>query len=177
LRRAGVRARAVGWRDPWPFVLAVRRPDGVGADRLANAAGLAALGHASGIAIDVGTAVTIDVLLRRRFLGGLILPGFGLQAGALRAHTALLPLVSPGAGAPLLGADTRGAIAAGIGHGLRHAVAGATAALQARHPELRAVVLTGGGAELVAGALPRARSEPGLLVLGLRLLAASHGPS
>ncbi len=172
LRRAGSRARPVSWRHAWPFELAVGSPETVGVDRLANAAGLVALGYTSGIAIDVGTAVTIDVLLRRRFRGGLILPGGVLQARALHAHTALLPALAPRPGVPLLGTDTRAAVEAGIVHGLRHAVAGTTRALQARYPGLQTVVTTGGGAALLAGALAGARHEPGLLALGLRLLAS-----
>lgn len=173
LRRVwGRRAHHVDHRDPWPFALGIRAPWTLGADRLANVAGLCVLGLRSGIAVDAGTAVTIDVLARGRFVGGLILPGTALMAQALRTHTAQLPAVSVCAEVPLVGDATASALQAGIFHGLLHAVRGITSALSARLDNGARVVLTGGAAEPLAGALPRLQYEPDLLFLGLRRLQA-----
>jgi type III pantothenate kinase len=66
-----------------------------GVDRLANVA--AAIECAAGepaIVIDAGSAVTVEMVARGGvFLGGVILPGFRLQALALNRGTASLPLV------------------------------------------------------------------------------------
>ena len=164
------RPHRASWRDPWPFRLGIRTPQTLGVDRLANVAGLMALGLTDGIAVDAGTAVTIDVLERGRFVGGLILPGSALMARALHDHTAQLPLVQVGAPVPLVGVDTVSALQAGVQHGLAQALRGLTATLA--EPRRAHTVLTGGAAEVLAPSLPQARHVPDLLFLGLRLLQA-----
>ncbi len=170
------RVHRVGWRDPWPFRLDIRHPETVGADRLANVAGAMALGHTTCIVVDAGTAVTIDVLRHRRFIGGLILPGPALAARALHAHTESLPALVPETQAALLGTDTASAMQAGIHHGMLHAVDGITRALRARLGRGTRVVLTGGASAALAAALPHADLEPDLLLHGLRLLWARRAP-
>ena len=174
-RGLGRRVHRVGWRDPWPFRLDIRHPQTVGADRLANVAGSMALGHTTGIVVDAGTAVTIDVLRHRRFIGGLILPGPALAARALHAHTESLPPLVPQTHAALLGTDTASAMQAGIHHGMLHAVDGITRALRAQLGRRTRVLLTGGGSAVLAAALRHADFEPDLLLHGLRLLWA-HEP-
>jgi len=176
-RRCGLRqVHRLSWDDPWPFAIAVRNPSTLGVDRLANIAGLCALGHQDGIAIDVGTAITIDVLRGGRFEGGLILPGFDLQLGALHARTAALPGLEWSATAPRVGRDTVAALQAGVLHPTAAGVAAVAARLGAELPALAAVILTGGAAFAVAPWLAgRAREEPGLMTLGLRTVAARLG--
>ena len=171
-RGLGRRVHRVGWRDPWPFRLDIRHPETIGADRLANVAGLMALGHTTAIVVDAGTAVTIDVLRHRRFIGGLILPGPSLMARALHAHTESLPPLVPRTQAALLGTDTASAMQAGIQHGMLHAVDGITRCLRARLGRGTRVVLTGGASSELASALAHADFEPDLLLHGLRLLWA-----
>ncbi len=171
-RSHGRRVHRAGWRDAWPFRLDVRHPETVGADRLANVAGLIALGHTTGIVIDAGTAVTIDVLRHRRFVGGLILPGPVLMARALHAHTEQLPPLVLQTPAALIGDDTPSAMQAGIYYGMVHAVDGITAALRAQLGARTRVVLTGGGGFDLAQTLLHAEFDPDLLFHGLRLLWA-----
>jgi type III pantothenate kinase len=174
LRRAGARrVHPVSWRDPWPFRLSLAHPDTVGADRLANVAGLAAMGLKSGVAIDAGTAVTIDVLRQGRFVGGLILPGPALMSEALHAHTALLPRVAWRGPAVLIGDDTESALRAGIVHGWTQAIAGILRKLRSQLGSESVMVVTGGQATDVAAAIPGLRVEPDLMFQGLRLLAAA----
>jgi len=60
-----------------------------GVDRLANALALRTLHGRPACAIDVGTAVTLEVVDRRgAFVGGAILPGIALQYAALAKGTA-----------------------------------------------------------------------------------------
>lgn len=176
LQRAGVRRiHPVSWRDPWPFGLEVREPATLGVDRMANVAGLVALGSRSGLAIDAGTAVTVDVLERGRLHGGLILPGGELLARALHDCTSQLPRVDVGGPAPpLVGRDTRSALRAGIHHGVARGVGAIAARLLAQLGPGACAVFTGAqGAQLaVASELPAPRYEPDLLILGLRALGA-----
>lgn len=59
-------------------------PHEIGADRLANAAGVIALGSPPAIIADFGTATTFDVINGDgTYLGGAIAPGVGTAAGEL----------------------------------------------------------------------------------------------
>ncbi len=70
------------------------KPAEIGQDRLANAAGAAALGPLPAVVIDLGTAVTFDIVTRRGgYEGGIITPGPALMTRYLHEHTAQLPLV------------------------------------------------------------------------------------
>jgi type III pantothenate kinase len=70
------------------------RPREIGADRLANAAGAHALFGSPAIVIDLGTAVTFDIVTQSRgYEGGIIAPGVELMRRYLHEQTALLPLL------------------------------------------------------------------------------------
>jgi type III pantothenate kinase len=178
-RHFGGRIHRAGWRDPWPFRIGVRAPATLGADRLANTAGLMALGHASGVAIDAGTAITFDVLDRGRLRGGLILPGFALVADALHDHTAQLPRVQPLPTPDLVGTDTGSALRAGIHHGVTGGVVAIAAAVQRTLGRGAPVVFTGGDGERLCAEcpLPGARFEPDLLLAGMRLVGQRIFPA
>ena len=92
-----------------------RRPETVGADRLAQASAAWVRTQGPCVVVAMGTAVTIDVVNGRgEFLGGLIAPGLRLMARALHEHTALLPEVEPVRLQSPLGRHTTEAIQAGI---------------------------------------------------------------
>ena len=176
LRAAGVtRVHVARWSDPWPFAIDVDEPRRVGIDRLANVAGFLARGFREGVIVDAGTAITIDVVKRGAFAGGLILPGLGLAAAALHAHTALLPLVDAAAppAPPLIGRNTRQAIRAGIRHTTVRGVRAVAADLARQLGPLARVVYTGGqGSAFRPG---RGGLDPDLQARGLRVLAALRG--
>jgi type III pantothenate kinase len=68
------------------------RPKEIGADRLANAAGAQLLFGAPAVVIDLGTAVTFDIITQSRgYEGGIIAPGVELMRRYLHEQTALLP--------------------------------------------------------------------------------------
>jgi len=82
-----------------------------GADRLAAAL---ALRPGPGVAIDAGTAVTVDLVDGAgRFVGGFIAPGPSAAAAGLAARTALLPDLGGDVVPIAPGAETRAALAAG----------------------------------------------------------------
>ncbi len=68
-------------------------PREIGADRLANVFAARKLYGENVIALDFGTAITIDVLQHGNFTGGAILPGFRTSMLALFSNTAQLPQV------------------------------------------------------------------------------------
>ena len=68
------------------------RPNEIGQDRLANAAGARALSELPAIVIDMGTAVTFDIVTRAHgYEGGIIAPGVELMRRYLHEQTAQLP--------------------------------------------------------------------------------------
>ena len=80
-------------------------PAEIGEDRLANAVGAKALYGAPVVVIDMGTAVTFDVVSSQGYEGGIITPGLEIMVRYLHEQTALLPeldkrdlLVSKGIG-------------------------------------------------------------------------------
>lgn len=96
------------------------KPETIGADRLANAAGGVVKYGAPLIVADFGTALTFDIVTRERgYIGGVIAPGLPLMTDYLHERTALLPHVAPGGACPKIGRSTRGAIQIGARIGYR----------------------------------------------------------
>jgi type III pantothenate kinase len=89
------KAQKMGRDFPPAIANRYRPPSAAGMDRLANAAAAWARARRACVVIDLGTAITVDVVRDGAFVGGMIAPGWGLQAGALHEHTALLPRATP----------------------------------------------------------------------------------
>lgn len=158
--------------------LAVDSPETVGKDRLfaARAAWDLARPKAA-VVVDVGTAMTVDLVRDGAFQGGAIAPGPSLLAHALGAGAAQLYEIEPKPGAPALGRDTRAALEAGVVVGLRGAArALVEELLEAAGPGAR-VFVTGGARCLLLeprGFLPGVEvlEVPDLVHLGLVLAGA-----
>jgi type III pantothenate kinase len=150
------------------------RPEEIGQDRLANCIGAQVLHGAPAIVIDMGTAVTFDILTENGYEGGIIAPGLGIMTRYLHEQTALLPALDP---ADLLvstsiGKSTLDAMRLGCAVGfsgmiaaLLNTVLGELDAWGVPDP---AIFATGGP----AGALPRVwrhriRWEPDITLRGL----------
>ena len=156
----------IGKEVPVPIIVLTDEPERVGADRLLNA--LAAYsrckprsnelerGKGPAVVVDVGTAITFDIVSRRgEFLGGLIAPGMRISALALGQYTALLPKVTIKRPHGLFGKNTEEAIRSGIYWGAVGMISGVTALLRKRLGENTSLFLTGGGAPFLASHLPR----------------------
>jgi len=95
-----------------------RKPKQVGQDRLVNAYAGVMLYGAPLIAVDFGTAVTFDVVSRKKeYLGGMILPGLGISLDALNQRTALLPKIKLSKPKEFIGRDTKSSMLSGIVYG------------------------------------------------------------
>ncbi len=125
----------------------------IGADRLANAAGLQSYDRLPAIAVDLGTAVTYEVLCQggrgAYFAGGVIAPGLSALARALNESTAQLPLVDARIDAPVLAQDTISALRAGVHYGYMGMIRETLASLSRAWDSQPLVVLTGGDAARV----------------------------
>ena len=90
------------------------KPEQIGADRLANAAGVHTLYGSPAIVIDLGTAVTFDaVAANATYLGGVIAPGLASMTNNLAKRTALLPKIELTEPANAIGKSTTEAMLVG----------------------------------------------------------------
>ncbi|MEO0078446.1 MAG: type III pantothenate kinase, partial [candidate division WOR-3 bacterium] len=121
----------------------------LGADRICDAVGAWHLHHDNCIALDFGTAVTVNVVLAEgSFAGGLILPGPDLMLAGLARSTALLPRVELRRKLELIGRTTCAAIQAGVFHILACGLRGVIDEFERATSRSFRVVLTGGRAKL-----------------------------
>ncbi|RDD29954.1 pantothenate kinase [Prosthecochloris sp. ZM] len=111
------------------------------------------------IAVDIGTAMTFDVLDSSHcYRGGMILPGIDLMAFSLHDRTARLPLVRISDSASLLGRSTESCIRSGIYWGCIKQVDGILGEirdfLQTETGDTDVeVLMTGGNCRMVASGL------------------------
>jgi type III pantothenate kinase len=126
-------------------------PQEIGADRLANVIAAKKEYGDDVIAIDFGTAITIDVLQKGDFTGGAILPGFTTAMLALFSKTAQLPQVELRIPEHSVGTNTIDNIQIGI---LKIPILGIERLLEQIHVETRTeytIVCTGGTGKLLQG--------------------------
>lgn len=175
-RHRPIRQRRIAHLD-LAIEVALPEPRRVGIDRVAAAAaaGLVKPADRAAVVVDCGTAVTVDMVsVAGAFLGGAILPGPLLMARALAEGTSRLPAVTAlgGGQRPAMpGRSTEEAIAAGIGLGIRGAVARLVAEAEAALGEPAVTILTGGAAAAVHDVLPDAVVAPDLVLAGIALAA------
>ena len=148
-------ALIVGENTKTGVAIQMENPKEVGADRILNAvAGFEKYGGPL-IIVDIGTAITHDVISRQGiYLGGSIAPGIGISSAALFTRTSKLPRVELVAPKTAIGKNTVEAIQVGIVYGfiglidniLDHIVEELIATGQGR-PR---IIATGGFSTLVA---------------------------
>ena|SRR5438552_2262901 len=150
-------------------------PKTIGADRLANAAAVAALYGCPAIVVDFGTAVTFDIVSEKRnYIGGVIAPGLEAMTSFLYQRTALLPKLSLKEPRSAIGRSTIEAMRAGAIFGYRGLVREIIARIKSeRFPRRKVhIVSTGGYARLIAADLGETiMIHPNLTLEGLRLVA------
>ena len=71
--------------------LAYPKPHEIGEDRIANAIAAQEFYGIPAIVIDMGTAVTFDIISSKGYEGGIIAPGLAVMTHYLHEQTALLP--------------------------------------------------------------------------------------
>lgn len=75
--------------------LAYPKPAEIGQDRIANALAAQEFYGIPAVVIDMGTAVTFDIVSTQGYEGGIIAPGLALMTKYLHEQTALLPELKP----------------------------------------------------------------------------------
>lgn len=134
-----------------PLRLDYPRPETIGADRLADAAGAVERYGAPVLVMDFGTALTAAVVTEDRvWRGGVIAPGFPLMRDYLFERTAKLPRMKIGSGkAPRIGRSTEEAMRFGALVGYRGMVREIVTELRKNFRTDFKLVATGGFAKWV----------------------------
>jgi len=161
-----------------PFTNTYKTPQTLGYDRIASAAGAAALyPNTDTLIIDAGTAITFDVLTGRGiFLGGNISPGARMRGKAMNTFTNKLPETGPEKNFTLLGTTTHEALVNGIMNGIHFEIMGYVNQLRNNYPDLL-VILTGGDCHYFE--LPTAimhQKIPDLALIGLNAILNFNTP-
>ena len=132
-------------------VLDYPKPETIGADRLADAAGAVSRYGAPVLVMDFGTALTAAVVTKDRvWRGGVIAPGFPLMRDYLFERTAKLPRMRIGSGrVPKIGRSTEEAMRFGALVGYRGMVREIVAELRKNFKCDFKLVATGGFAKWV----------------------------
>jgi len=165
--------------DNVSLTIAVDEPSRVGIDRLLGALAAKQTREPSraAIIVDLGTAITVDLLdAEGAFAGGAILPGIGMSARALAEQTDALPHVAmehlenaPAA----LGKSTEAAIQAGLYWGAVGAIRELVARLTSELPQPPELFFTGGASQQVANLFAqhgRVHHVPHLVLAGIALV-------
>jgi len=149
-QRLGEKCLVIGRDIPLPMSCWVDTPEKVGADRLVLASAAYDVVEAAVIVIDIGTAMTIDLVDQNGvFRGGVICPGLQAGADALHQATALLPTVQVHRPDTPYGRNTEDA----INCGLYYSMIGTLQEVVRRYAEELGTwpqtVITGSGAAIV----------------------------
>lgn len=144
--------------------------DTLGADRIANVLGVAHYGRFPIIAVDLGTAITFDVITgngkqKPRYRGGVIAPGRALFRTYLSMNTALLPAVDLSFDElPLpIGENTQQAIRSAGWYGFRGMIREIITEITSSLSSEPYVIATGGDAEWAAAYVPEIHEVDQLL--------------
>jgi type III pantothenate kinase len=154
-------------------------PGEVGADRLANAVGALEKYGAPAVAVDLGTAINIDVVSpSRAYIGGAIAPGLLTSMRALFSGTAKLPQVALEAPPAAIGRNTVNAIQSGIVFGYVGLVDELVTRILGELGTPAPVIATGGHAAVLAAESRTIQTVDRWLTLdGLRAIYRRNRPA
>ena len=157
----------------WGVTNSYRQPRRLGVDRWVAMIGARAEVGATCLVVDAGTAVTIDAIDEDgAHLGGQIIPGIETMLNALSSATSDIPLVKASGKSSkdrlkIFGRNTSAAVREGAENAITGAVERAYRTLKA-YTHTPTIVLTGGGASRILGALEQpALHRPHLVLNGL----------
>jgi type III pantothenate kinase len=164
----------LGHESPLGLEIDYPLPGQIGADRLANAAGVLSRHGAPAIIIDFGTAVTFDVISAEpAYCGGVIAPGLGAMSAYLPGKTALLPVIELEEPASAIGKSTEHAMQVGAVFGYRGLVREIITRIRVELGGRPKIIATGGDAALIARGVAEIDAvDPDITLDGLRQVAA-----
>ena len=143
----------------------------IGSDILATCAAADAL-YGDCIIVDMGTAITFQVIENHIFRGGIIGAGLGMMAQALNKGTSLLPEVETKVPDEFIGFDTVKCIQSGIMHGQASMIDGMIEKTEKYFQKKFTTIATGGDVHKIGGLLkkPFDVTDDDLLFKGLGII-------
>ena len=121
----------------------------VGSDRLCNAIGVNDYKN-NYIIVDFGTATTFDVVIKNKYLGGIIAPGLSLSLNTLVSKASLIPSIKLKKVDKILGKNTISAVRSGFYWGYIGLVENIIDKISKQTNKNYKVILTGGFSHLFA---------------------------
>jgi len=119
----------------------------VGSDRIANS--IAAIDSKNNyIIIDFGTATTFDVLIKNKYLGGVISPGINLSLNTLISKASLIPEINLKKISNVIGKNTLDAVRSGFFWGYAGLIDNMIKLIKKQTKSSFKIILTGGLADL-----------------------------
>ena len=147
-------------------------PSEMGADRVADAVAAMTFYPVPLVIVDMGTATTVSVVdEKKRFMGGMILPGVRISLDALTSRTSQLSRISIEAPKKTIGKNTIDCMKSGIIHGNAACIDGMVQRIEKELGQKATVLATGGLAKKI---VPYCEQDividDELLLKGLRLI-------
>ncbi len=144
----------------------------LGADRIANAVGAYYLYKKGCIVVDLGTAITFDVISPKGvYLGGAIAPGIGISSRALFSNTNLPNMKNLNDTKFAIGKNTNENLQMGILHGFASMIEGMLNKFKKKLNFKPLIILTGGDAKKISKMINFAHIvNPFLTLEGTRII-------
>ena len=143
----------------------------LGADRIAVAVGVVCgMGVKDALVVDMGSAITFDIIEDGTFKGGNISLGVAMRFKALHEFTAALPLCSATEPNSKFGISTTEAIEQGVMQGILHEIEGYAERISSANVK-KCIIFCGGDAEYFVNRIKSAIFAPRkLMFTGLNLI-------
>lgn len=123
---------------PLPIALDYHTPHTLGSDRIAAAVGAHSIDPlATWLVLDLGTCLTLDLIHKNIFLGGLISPGVQMRLKAMNVFTAGLPLVKPDYTTSFPGKSTEHCLQVGVCQSIRFEILGYIQEINHSYPHVK----------------------------------------
>ena len=124
----------------------------VGSDRIANSIG-AIDSRNNYIIIDFGTATTFDVLVKKKYLGGIISPGINLSLNTLISKASLIPEINLKRISNVIGKNTLDAVRSGFFWGYVGLINNIVDLIKKETKKPFKIIITGGFSSLFVNSL------------------------
>ena len=139
----------------------------VGSDRIANS--IATIDSKNNyIIIDFGTATTFDVLIKKKYLGGVISPGINLSLNTLTSKASLIPEINLKKISNVIGKNTLDAVRSGFFWGYAGLIDNMIKLIKKQTKSSFNIILTGGLAGLYRNSInTKCKVDKDLTVKGI----------
>jgi type III pantothenate kinase len=152
-----------------PFTTPVGKPETIGADRLALAAGTVHFyPEKNNLVIALGSCITYNFINKyHELIGGGISPGMEMRLRSVHQFTAKLPLIKADSNVPLIGYDTETNILSGIVLGMAKEIDGFIETYEEKFGNFNALLTGGDIVHLACHLKKKIFADPDLIFKGL----------